>query len=77
MEKTVTQQRLNERYSPRDNDISGKTEWLNSLTVTLVFNQTSWFLIDQIIFTQVRYRYNRKPLLTEPQRFILAAKISP
>jgi len=77
MEKTVTQQRLNERYSPRDKNISGKTEWLNSLTVTLVFNQTSWFLIDQVIFTQVRYRYNSKSLLTEPQRFILAAKISP
>jgi len=77
MEKTVTQQRLNERYSPRDNDISAKTEWLNNLTVTLVFNQTSWFLIDQILFTQIRYRYNNKPLLTELQRFILAAKISP
>jgi len=58
---------LNERYSPRDNDISGKTEWLNNLTVTLVFNQTSLFLIDQILFTQVRYRYNNKPLKTEPQ----------
>ena len=34
----MTQQHLDERYSPRDNDRYGKTEWLNSLTTTLIFN---------------------------------------